>query len=86
MYKHLSFQLLSSEQNKCVIVDDTYNYIACETQAEILYALLTSPEAENYLNSIIFWDSKRPITTEILNSINLWKITDKHHFGIQNFV
>ncbi|GHV37402.1 restriction endonuclease NspV [Spirochaetia bacterium] len=85
LYKHLSFQLLLSEQDKCIMVDDTCNYIACKTEAEakMLYAILTSPEAINYLNSIIFWDSKRPITTEILNSINLWKIADKHHFGIQ---
>jgi hypothetical protein len=85
LYKRLSFQLLFSEHNKCIMVDDTCNYIACETEAEaeMLYAILTTPEAENYLNSIIFWDSKRPITTEILNSINLWKIADKHHFGIQ---
>jgi hypothetical protein len=85
LYKNLSFQLLSPKQNKCIMVDDTCNYIACETEAEaeMLYTLLTSPEAVNYLNSIIFWDSKRPITTEILNSINLWKIADKHHFGMQ---
>jgi hypothetical protein len=85
LYKHLSFQLLLPENNKCIMVDDTCNYIACKTiaEAEIIYALLTSPEAINYLNSIIFWDSKRPITTEILNSINLWKIADKHHFGPQ---
>ncbi|GHV84797.1 restriction endonuclease NspV [Spirochaetia bacterium] len=85
LYKHLSFQLLLPEQNKSIMVDDTCNYIACKTEAEaeIIYALLTSPEAINYLNSIIFWDSKRPITTEILNSINLLKIADKYHFGMQ---
>jgi hypothetical protein len=67
------------------MVDDTCNYIACETEAEaeVLYALLTSQESINYLNSIIFWDSKRPITTEILNSIDLRKIANKHYVGKQ---
>jgi hypothetical protein len=38
------------------------------------------------LNSIVFWDSKRPITTEILNSIDLKKIASekslKNHYDI----
>ncbi|MDR3199352.1 MAG: hypothetical protein LBU34_15900, partial [Planctomycetaceae bacterium] len=40
---------------------------------------LTDEKTKMFLESIIFWDSKRPITTEILNSIDLKKIaTEKY--------
>lgn len=76
LYKKINFKLLSPYENKSVLLDDTCNFISCETQeeAEFIYNLLLSEETLAYLNSLIFWDSKRPITTEILNSINLQKI------------
>jgi hypothetical protein len=80
LYKHISFQMLVPENKKTVMVDDTCNYISCKTEAEanVIYSLLTCNENIRFLNSIIFWDSKRPITTEILNSINLKKMADEH--------
>ncbi|MDR1962584.1 MAG: N-6 DNA methylase [Planctomycetaceae bacterium] len=80
LYKHISFQMLFPENEKSIMVDDTCNYISCKTKSEanLIYSLLTSKENINFLNSIIFWDSKRPITTEILNSINLKRIAEEH--------
>jgi hypothetical protein len=80
LYKRLSFQILFPVNGKTIMVDDTCNYISCKTKAEadILYSLLTCAENINFLNSIIFWDSKRPITTEVLNSIDLKKIACKY--------
>ena len=70
--------MLSPVMEKPVMVDDTCNFLSCNTEAEaqILYSLLTSRDVELFLNSLIFWDSKRPITTQILNSINLGKVAD----------
>jgi hypothetical protein len=80
LYKHISFQMLLAKDEKPIMLDDTCNYISCKTEAEanMIYALLTSKENIDFLNSIIFWDSKRPITTEILNSINLKRLANEN--------
>ena len=31
---------------------------------------------ERFLNSLIFWDSKRPVTTRVLNALDLRKVAD----------
>jgi hypothetical protein len=61
--------------DKSVMVDDTCNFISCENESEanILFCLLTDERIHIFLESIVFWDSKRPITTEILNLIDLKK-------------
>ncbi|MDR3172055.1 MAG: hypothetical protein LBU17_10585 [Treponema sp.] len=81
LYKHLAFRILLPQQKKSVMLDDTCNFIACSTEAEadMIYALLTSVETRRFLDSIIFWDSKRPVTTELLNSIDLKKIARKQY-------
>jgi hypothetical protein len=88
LYKHLNFKIIYPAGEKPVLVDDTCNFISCNTEAEasMLYSLLENEETKNFLNSIIFWDSKRPITTEILNSIDLKKIANEkslqNHYNI----
>jgi hypothetical protein len=79
LYKHLNFKIIYPIEEKPVLVDDTCNFISCNTEAEasMVYSLLENEETKNFLNSIIFWDSKRPITTEILNSIDLKKIANE---------
>jgi hypothetical protein len=79
LYKNITFHILTSMNEKPIMVDDTCNYISCysEDEAKLIYLLLTSNEAKLYLKSVIFWDSKRPITTDILNHIDLLKISVK---------
>lgn len=76
LYKKVKFQLLEPDNGKSVMVDDTCNFISFDTEAEahLIYGLLTSQEVTTFLNATIFWDSKRPITTEVLNSIDLYKV------------
>jgi hypothetical protein len=76
LYKCLNFKMICPVDGKPVMVDDTCNFLSCRTESEarMLYSLLTNEAITIFLNSIIFWDSKRPITTEILNSIDLKKI------------
>jgi hypothetical protein len=70
---------------KTVMVDDTCNFISCknESEANVLFSILTDERTNIFLESIIFWDSKRPITTEILNSIDLRKIANEKYLDKQ---
>jgi hypothetical protein len=79
LYKSLNFKLIPPIENKPVIVDDTCNFISCNTEEEaaIIYSLLASENTASFLDSLIFWDSKRPVTTEILNAIDLKKIANE---------
>ena len=88
LYKNLNFKMIYPINEKPVMVDDTCNFISCknESEANILYYLLTDDKTKIFLESIIFWDSKRPITTEILNSIDIKKIASEkylnEHFSV----
>jgi hypothetical protein len=81
LYKKINFKLVYPADGKPVMVDDTCNFISCknESEAHIVFSLLTDERTRLFLESIIFWDSKRPITTEILNSIDLKKIADENY-------
>jgi hypothetical protein len=81
LYKKINFKMLYPVDEKPVMVDDTCNFISCqnESEANMLLSLLTDERTKMFLNSIIFWDSKRPITTEILNLIDLRKIADESY-------
>jgi 16S rRNA A1518/A1519 N6-dimethyltransferase RsmA/KsgA/DIM1 with predicted DNA glycosylase/AP lyase activity len=76
LYKKISFKIICPIMEKPVMVDDTCNFLSCNTEleAKILYSLLACQDVELFLNSLIFWDSKRPITTQVLNSIDLRRV------------
>jgi hypothetical protein len=73
LYKKLGFQLISPLNSKPVMLDDTVNFLSFDSQseAEFILQLLTSEPAQNCLDSMIFWDDKRPITIEILRRLSL---------------
>ncbi|MFN8495103.1 MAG: hypothetical protein U0350_46295 [Caldilineaceae bacterium] len=73
LYKKLHFAVVAPHAGKPVVFDDTCYFIACttEAEAECLAALLNSPIANEFFNSLIFWDTKRPITVEILNQLDI---------------
>ena len=77
--KKVSFKLLKPVCDKPIMLDDTCNFLSFddEKEAEFIYGLLSSNEIKETLNSIIFFDSKRPITIEVLNSIDLYKLATK---------
>ena len=76
LYKSLDFKLISPYENKTVLLDDTCNFISFDTKeaAEFILSLLKSDIAEQYLNARISWESKRPVKTELLNSIDFEKL------------
>lgn len=76
LYKSLRFQLVGKIENKPVIFDDTVYFLGFENEtfAKTVFNFLNSPVATKFLDSLIFWDDKRPIKSSILNKITLEKI------------
>ncbi len=76
LYKKLDFKLIGSLNNKPVMLDDTVNFLAFDTQEEAqeTYNLLNSNISKDFLSSHIFWDNKRPITIAILNKLDIGKL------------
>lgn len=72
-YKRLNFIVVPPIRGKPVVFDDTVYFLSCSSQQEADYisGLLNSNLAKDYLNSMIFWEDKRPVTIEILKRLNL---------------
>lgn len=75
-HKHLKFRKISPYQNKTAVFDDTCYFLsfASEADADQILQILNSQEVQEFYHSLIFWDDKRPIKADILNSLNLYKI------------
>ena len=73
LYKKLEFSVIGPYQNKTVVFDDTVNFIALDNAEEAyeLANLLNSKTANHFYRSFIFWDSKRPITVQLLKSLDI---------------
>lgn len=72
-YKKLNFWLIKPIAGKPVMLDDTVNFLPFETEEEasFILSLLTSKPSLEFLESMIFWDEKRPITIDILRRLSL---------------
>jgi hypothetical protein len=73
LYKRLNFCLIKPLNGKTVIFDDTVNFLSFETEdeAKFIFGLVTSNPSLEFLDSMIFWDEKRPITIDILRRLSL---------------
>lgn len=73
LYKKLNFCIVEPLDGKSVMFDDTVNFLSFETQEEatFIFGLITSTPSLEFLNSMIFWDEKRPITIDILRRLSL---------------
>ncbi|MFX1516274.1 MAG: methyltransferase domain-containing protein [Promethearchaeota archaeon] len=76
-YKELKFRLIKPYENKPVVLDDTCYFIPVESQEEgvILLSLLDHPITHEFYHSFIYWDAKRPITKQILQQLDLKKLS-----------
>lgn len=76
LYKHLRFRLVGPIDERPVMFDDTVYSLSFDTQeeAERALTLLTRPMAIDLLQSLVFWDDKRPVKTSILNLLEWNKI------------
>jgi len=82
LYKRLNFQVIGPFEGKPVLLDDTCYFLECsapengQEQAELLKEIFQSEICGELLESLIFWDAKRPVTREILNRISILNLAD----------
>jgi hypothetical protein len=83
LYKRLTFKAIGPYAGKPVVLDDTCYSLACSSEAEarFLVGLLASPPAQEFYSAFIFWDAKRPITTDILRRLDLRRLA--HVLGLE---
>lgn len=76
LYKNISFVIVPPFNGRPVMVDDTCYSIPCRSrdEAELLFSLLTSEASLGFLSSLIFTDSKRPVTIDILRRISIERL------------
>jgi hypothetical protein len=79
-YKKPIFALVEGEVP--IMMDDTCYFLSFDSMhsAVITLALLNSPKCLDFLESIAFLDSKRPYTKEILQRIDLLKLSNLVEF------
>lgn len=73
LHKKLSFASVGCHEGKPVMLDDTCLFLPCsdDEEAQFIAWLLQSDAAQAFLGARIFWDSKRPITADVLNQLDL---------------
>lgn len=78
-YKRLNFCLVGLIDQKTVVFDDTVNFLSFDSrnEAEFVKKLLLSKPAMEFYEANIFWDEKRPITTNILRRLSLKAVAQK---------
>lgn len=73
LYKKLNFIVVGPFDNKPVVLDDTCYFLACKNsdEAKTIATLLNSEPANEFFESLIFWDAKRPVTARILQKLSI---------------
>jgi hypothetical protein len=72
------FALVGPVNGRPVLFDDTCYFLPFEEQCEgrVVAAILNSPECQIFLASLTFANTKRPITVELLQRLNLRAIAE----------
>lgn len=73
LHKQPVFRLVAPLDDRPVVLDDTCYLLPFEdaTEAAIAAAVLNSAECVALIESLVFWDSKRPITKKLLSRLDL---------------
>jgi len=73
LHKTLAFRLIGPSEGRPVVFDDTCYFLGFDDPALARSTLdfLETENARAFLESLIFWDAKRPITAEVLGRIRL---------------
>jgi len=71
LHKQLSFRVIGPQEGRPTMLDDTTYFLSFRTKKEAVAAAarLNSPEVQEFYQAWIFWDAKRPITSEILQRL-----------------
>ncbi|WP_445710442.1 hypothetical protein [Flavobacterium sp.] len=82
LYKSTHFTLVSPEDSKTIMLDDTCYFIGFDKikMAEIAHFLVNSDLVQKFLKSIIFSDSKRSINKDTLMRIDFEKAYKNYEF------
>jgi hypothetical protein len=73
LHKTPEFRLIAPIGRLPVVLDDTCYFLPFEdsTEAAVVTAVLNSDAARDLIESMVFWDSKRPITKKLLSRVDL---------------
>ena len=73
LHKTPIFRLVAPIGGKPVVLDDTCYFLpfSYATEALVVAAALNSEECVMLIESLVFWDSKRPLTKKLLSRIDL---------------
>ena len=84
MYKRPRFSLILPISGKSAMLDDTCYYLSFDTfdDAFFTWILLNTDYVKNFLSSVVFLDSKRPYTKEILMRIDILKLAETTSFNV----
>ena len=76
-YKNPVFRVIGQYEDKPVVLDDTCYFIPCTSreESEFIAGLLNSDISIAFLSTFVFWDSKRPITKEVLGRLDIRKLS-----------
>jgi hypothetical protein len=79
LYKTFSFIVVPPVNGRPVMLDDTCYALSCRTEEEarLLGELLNSTPAIEFLCSLVFTDSKRPITVDVLRRISILALAQR---------
>jgi hypothetical protein len=83
LHQPARFQVVGPVGSKPVFLDDTCNYLPFEDEApaRLVAGVLNSTPCQQFLRSLIFTGSKRPVTIELLQRLNLTAIAAKAGYG-----
>lgn len=75
-YKRLEFQVVGPIDGKPVVFDDTVYFLSAKTKVEATFLadLLNSKPCKEFLDAMVFWSDKRPITVDLLKRVDLKKV------------
>ncbi len=77
LYKRAAFRAIGPHAERPVLLDDTCYFVPCESieQAAMIEVLLNGPIAQSFVEAVVFWDAKRPITVrQVLQRMDLFAI------------
>lgn len=79
LHKAPKFRAVRPIDGRPVMLDDTCYFVACSSaqQAAFVSALLNSRTCLDLVRSMVFWDSKRPITKKLLERIDLQALLER---------
>lgn len=79
LYKSMNFVVVGPHEEKPTVLDDTCYFLSCknEKEAKLIADLLNSKIAQQFFQSFIFWDAKRPVTAKILNKLNIYALAEE---------